>query len=102
MLLLEGLSSLTIAEATKLIEKMVSNQWWSDDRLQPRQRATHTVKEEDMLHTKMDLVMKRMDDLTSEKAVMAITTQGMDSCMTYEVCGDIGIQGIIALLPRRT
>jgi hypothetical protein len=28
--------SLTIAEATKLIENMVSNQGWSDDRLQPR------------------------------------------------------------------
>jgi hypothetical protein len=28
--------SLTIIEATKLIKKMVSNQGWSDDRLQPR------------------------------------------------------------------
>jgi hypothetical protein len=31
--------SLTIANATKLIEKIVSNQGWSDDRLQPRQRV---------------------------------------------------------------
>jgi hypothetical protein len=91
MLLLVGLSlSLTIAEATKLIEKMVSNQGWSDDRLQPCQRGTHTVKEEDMLHTKMDLLMKRMDALTSEKAAMAITTQAMDARMTCEVCGDTG------------
>jgi hypothetical protein len=30
--------SLTIANATQLIEKMVSNQGWSDDRLQPCQR----------------------------------------------------------------
>jgi hypothetical protein len=29
--------SLTIERATALIEKMVSNQGWSDDRLQPRQ-----------------------------------------------------------------
>ena len=29
--------SLTIERATSLIEKMVSNQGWSDDRLQPRQ-----------------------------------------------------------------
>ena len=28
--------SLTIERATTLIEKMVSNQGWSDDRLQPR------------------------------------------------------------------
>jgi hypothetical protein len=66
--------SLTIAEATKLIEKMVSNQGWSDDQLQPRQRGTHTVKETDMLHAKMDLLMKTMDALASEKATMAITT----------------------------
>jgi len=29
--------SLTNERATSLIEKMVSNQGWSDDRLQPRQ-----------------------------------------------------------------
>jgi hypothetical protein len=33
-------------------------------------RGTHTIKEEDMLNTKMDLLMKRMDDLTNEKAAM--------------------------------
>jgi hypothetical protein len=37
----------------------------------------------------MDLV-KRMDDLTNEKAAMAVTTQAMDSRMTCEVCGDTG------------
>jgi hypothetical protein len=37
MLLLGGaFFSLTIADATKLIEKMVSNKGWSDHRLQPR------------------------------------------------------------------
>jgi hypothetical protein len=35
-----------------------------------------------MLHAKMDLLMKRMDDLTSEKAAMAVTTQAVDSRMT--------------------
>ena len=29
-----------------------------------------------------------MDDLTNEKAVMATTTQAMDSCMICEVCGN--------------
>jgi hypothetical protein len=85
--------SLIIAEATKLIEKMVSNQGLGDDRIQTRQRGTHTVKEADMLHTKMDLLMKRMDALTSEKAAMAITTQAMDALMTYEVYGDTGHSG---------
>jgi hypothetical protein len=80
--------SFTIAESTKLIEKMVSNQGWSDDRVQPRQRGTHIVKEVDMLHAKMDRLMKRMDALTSEKATMAITTQAMDARMTCEVYRD--------------
>ena len=40
--------SLTIERATSLIEKMVSNQGWSDDRLQPRQRGMHFVKEADV------------------------------------------------------
>jgi hypothetical protein len=85
--------SLTISNATQLIEKMVTNQGWSDDRLQPRQRGTHTIKEADMLNDKMDLLMKQMDDLTNRKAVMATTTQAMDSRMTCEVCGNTGHTG---------
>jgi hypothetical protein len=72
---------------------MVSNQGWSDDQLQPRQRGTHTVKKADMLHAKMDLLMKRMDALTSEKTTLAITTQAMDARMTCEVCGDTAHSG---------
>ena len=72
---------------------MVTNQGWSDDRLQPRQRGTHIVKEADMLHAKMDLMMKRMDDLANEKAAMATTTQAMDARMTCEVCGNTGHSG---------
>jgi hypothetical protein len=52
-----------------------------------------TVKEADMLHAKMDLLMKRMDALISEKAAMAITAQAMDARMTCEVCGDTGHSG---------
>jgi len=37
--------SLTINGATALIEKMVSNQWWGDERLQDeQQKGMHTVK----------------------------------------------------------
>jgi hypothetical protein len=50
--------------------------------------GVHAIKEADMLHAKMDLLMKRMDALTSEKASMAITTRAMDARMTCEVCGD--------------
>ena len=54
--------SLTIERATSLIEKMVSNQGWSDDRLQPRQRGTHSVKEADMLAMKIDLLLKKFEN----------------------------------------
>ena len=46
-----------------------------------------------MLHAKMDLMMKRMDDLANEKAAMATTTQAMDTRMTCEVCGNTGHSG---------
>ena len=46
-----------------------------------------------MITAKMDLLMKRLDDYTSEKAVMATTTLPMDSHMTCEVCGNTGHSG---------
>jgi hypothetical protein len=46
-----------------------------------------------MLTAKMDLLMKRMDDYTSKKVVMATTTLPMDSYMTCEVCGNTGHLG---------
>ena len=48
--------SLTIERATSLIEKMVSNQGWSNDHLQPRQRGMHSVKEADMLAMMIDFL----------------------------------------------
>jgi hypothetical protein len=57
--------SLTIADATKLIEKLVSNQVLCHNRLETRQRGAHTINEVNLLNAKMDLVMKRMDDLTN-------------------------------------
>jgi hypothetical protein len=62
--------SLTIERATTLIEKMVSNQGWSDDRLQPRQRVMHSVKETDMLGMKIDLLLKKFKDYSQDKAQM--------------------------------
>ena len=60
--------SLTIERATTLIEKMVSNQDWSDDRLQPRQRGMHSVKETNMLAMKIDLLLTKFEDYSQDKA----------------------------------
>ena len=46
--------SLTIVDATALIEKMVANQSWGEERKQ--QKGMHTMKEMDMLATKNILV----------------------------------------------
>src|SRR6185437_9606986 len=62
--------SLTIKRATSLIEKMVSNQGWSDDRLQPRQRGMHSVKEADMFAMKIDLLLKKFEVYSQDKAQM--------------------------------
>ena len=64
--------SLTIERATSLIEKIVSNQGWSNDRLQPRQRGMHSVKEADMLAMKIDFLLKKFEDYSQDKAQMQI------------------------------
>ena len=48
---------LTIAKAKELVEKMVSNQGWSDERLQPRTKGMHTIKETDMIVAKLLLTV---------------------------------------------
>ena len=59
--------SLTIERATTFIKKMVSNQGWSNDRLQPRQRGMHTVKEANLLAMKIDLVLKKFEDYSQDR-----------------------------------
>jgi hypothetical protein len=71
---------------------MASNQGWSKERTQTCKRGggMHQLKEVDMLSTKMDLLMKRIDGITREKnEIMHIH----DSRMTCEVCGDTGHSG---------
>jgi hypothetical protein len=53
--------SLKVPTAKELIEKMVANQGWDGDRLQPRNRCVHQVDGIDMLATKMDLLMKKLE-----------------------------------------
>jgi hypothetical protein len=58
-----ALLSLTIAQATTLVEKMASNQGWNEECLQTRKRGRgmHQLKEVDMMSAKMDLLMKRLE-----------------------------------------
>jgi len=84
--------SLTIERATTLIERMVSNQGWSDDRLQPRQRDMHTIKETDMLTAKTDMLLKKFEDHSQDKAQMQ-TLQALEARITCEVCENTGHSG---------
>jgi hypothetical protein len=61
--------SLTINQVIALMEKMVSNQGWNEERTQTRKRGggMHQLKEVDMLSAKMDLLMKRLDERAGEK-----------------------------------
>jgi hypothetical protein len=81
--------SLTIDQAIALVEKMASNQGWNEERTQTRKRGggMHQLKEVDKLSTKMDPLMKRLDERAGEKKeVMRIH----ESYMTCEECGDTG------------
>ena len=84
--------SITIPQATTLLEKMASNQGWNEGRTQTRKRGgvMHQLKEVDMLSAKLDLLMKKLDDRVGDKKeVMHI----YDSHMTCEECGDTGHSG---------
>jgi hypothetical protein len=52
--------SLTINNATTVIEKMVANQSKGEE--QKQQKAMHTVKETDMLAAKIDLLLSRLNE----------------------------------------
>jgi len=82
--------SLTIENATALIEKMVANQSWGEER--KTQKGMHTVKETDLLATKIDLLMKRLDGQATDPTTS--TVQAIDSRMTCAKCGNVGHMGI--------
>nr|AAN09863.1 putative retrotransposon-like protein [Oryza sativa Japonica Group]AAP52590.1 hypothetical protein LOC_Os10g11740 [Oryza sativa Japonica Group] len=82
--------SKTVRGAVDLIEKMVSNMGWSEERLQTRQRGMHIVKETGMLAAKLDLLMKRLDD--HEKRPQG-SIKALDSHVTCEVYGSTGHSG---------
>jgi hypothetical protein len=71
---------------------MVSNQDWSDDRLQSHQLGTHSIKKADVLATKIDLLLKKFEVYPQDKAPMQ-TLQALDSRMICEVYGNTGHSG---------
>jgi hypothetical protein len=83
--------SLTLTQATNLVEKMTSNQAWNVER-RPRkkERGMHQLKEVDMLFAKMDLLMKRLEDKAPEKEEVM---QLFESRTTCEECGNTGHLG---------
>jgi uncharacterized coiled-coil protein SlyX len=80
--------SLQVPAAKKLIEKVVANQGWDGDRLQPRTRGVHQVNGIDMISTKMDLLTKRLEASTNME-----TAKIMDAHMACEFCGNVGHSG---------
>jgi hypothetical protein len=54
--------ALSIEEAHKLVEKMASNQSWDEERTQTRTHKVHQLEEVDMLITKIDLLMKKLEN----------------------------------------
>jgi len=56
-----------VKDAIDLIEKMVVNQGWNEECLQPKKRGMNTVYEVDMLSAKMDLLMKKVEEGSNSK-----------------------------------
>jgi hypothetical protein len=54
--------TLSIEEAHKLVEKMASNQSWNDEHTQKRTRKVHQLEEVDTLTSKIDLLMKKLEN----------------------------------------
>ena len=62
------------------------------DYLQPCQLGMHSVKEVDMLAMKIDLLLKKFEDYSQDKAQMQIL-QALETRMMCEVCGNVGHSG---------
>jgi hypothetical protein len=80
--------SLQVPATKELIEKMVANQGWDGDRLQPCTCGVHQVDGIDIIAAKMDLHMKKLEASTNME-----TAKVMDAHMTCEVCGSVGHSG---------
>jgi hypothetical protein len=79
---------LQVPAAKESIEKMVANQGWDGERLQPRTYGVHQIDGIDMLAAKMGLLMKKFEAPSNME-----TTKIMDARMTCEICGNVGHSG---------
>jgi hypothetical protein len=92
--------SLTINGAMALIEKMVSNQSWGDERLQDEQQdGMHTMEEMDMLAAKLDLLIKCLDKHGATNGATYGTVQSLYSDIPCEMCRDFGHSGNDCVTP---
>ena len=76
-----------------LIEKMVSNQGWSEDKLQTQEDSMHTVEKADMLAVKLDLLIKHLDKHGAIKGATYGIVQLLYSHIPCEMCRDFGHSG---------
>jgi hypothetical protein len=74
--------ALSIEEARKLVEKMAYNQSWDEERTQTRTRKVHQLEEVDMLTTKIDLLIKKLENQGPNHLKMG------DARVTCEECGE--------------
>jgi hypothetical protein len=83
--------SLNLRDAKAFVEKMASNQSWNEEKALTHKRGgMHQLKEVDMLSTKIDLLMKKLEDQASDKKKVNFINE---SCMTCEECGEVGHSG---------
>jgi hypothetical protein len=68
---------------------MVANSGWGKEQNQPKQEDMHTMKEMNVLVTRMDLLLKRFDEHATEKRAMYGAVTPMGSHNICEVYGDV-------------
>jgi hypothetical protein len=72
--------TLSIEEARKLVEKMASNQSWDEERTQTHTCKVHQLEEVDMLTTKIDLLMKKLENPGLDHLKMVDTRVMCEEC----------------------
>jgi hypothetical protein len=74
-----------------LIEKMASSQSWTDEHTQICTRKVHQLEEVDMLTTKINLLMQKLEDLSLDHLKM------VNVRMTCKDFGEMGYMGVNCL-----
>jgi hypothetical protein len=72
--------TLSIEEAHKLVEKMTSNQSWDEERTQTCTHKVYQLEVLNMLTTKIDLLMKKLENLGLDHLKMVDTRVMCEEC----------------------